>query len=165
MHFLRKGYAIATAAIALGLFAPIAVADDITFTFTCQAVGNGTPEPLGDREGHGISMSQTSCHANSGPVSGGVLTGTIVWEWDKTSGILLSGGGIVRKPGSTVAYTLAEGKIALVIADGKVTGAEASGRGTYVLAIGGAASLAGKSFTYTSKSSGPGQSQLDVKVE
>src|SRR6516162_7897914 len=70
-------------AIAFAAFAPNAVAQDNTITGTCQAVGaNGAPEPLGDRDGHGISVGQISCHIDSGPLKDGIATGTYIWEWD-----------------------------------------------------------------------------------
>ena len=58
-----------------------------------------------------------------------------------------------------------DGKISLTVTDGKVTGWTGSGRNTYELATGSAASLAGKSTTYTAKSTGPGQFTMEVKVE
>ena len=58
-----------------------------------------------------------------------------------------------------------EGKLALTMVEGKVTGWTASGRGTYPIATGSAASLAGKSFTWTIKSAGPGQFTMEDKVE
>jgi hypothetical protein len=58
MNTLLKASGIATAAAfaAFAAFAPGAVAQEISKSL-CQAVGaNGAPEPLGDREGHGISV-------------------------------------------------------------------------------------------------------------
>ena len=52
---------IATAAIALAAVMPSAIAQESTFTYTCQTVGTAPPEPLGDREGHAISVSEVSC--------------------------------------------------------------------------------------------------------
>ena len=165
MHYLLNVCGIATAAVAFAAFAPSAVAQQNTFTFTCQDVGISPPEPLGDREGHSISVGQFSCRIDSGPMSGGVGTGTVTWEWDKTNAVLLSGSAVLRKPGATEVEVYTGGKIALTMADGKVTGFTASGRGSYPMAIGGAASLAGKSFTWTAKSTGPGQFEGDHKAE
>jgi hypothetical protein len=169
MHCLSKnllkisGIAAATAFAA---FAPDAVAQEITTTGTCQAVGaNGAPEPLGDREGHGISISQSSCHIDSGPMKDGILTGTDIFEWDGPNAVLVSGSGIARKPGATVVYVETQGKLALMMADGKVTGSAASARGTNVVATGSAASMAGKAYTVTSKPIGPGQFTFEAKTE
>jgi hypothetical protein len=158
--------AVATAAIALGAFAPSAFAQETTVTATCQAVGGGAPEPLGDREGHSISVGQVSCRVDDGLMSGGVLSGTDIWEWDSPNAVMLSNSGVIRKPGTTVVYVETAGKLALTMADGKVTGWTASGRATYAMATGSAASLAGKSFTYTAKPTGPaGQFTSESKKE
>ncbi len=129
----------------------------------CHAVGNSPPEPLGDREGHSISVGEITCRVEGGPGDGGVLTGTTIYEWDKTSGVLLSGVGVTRKPGATSAFQHTEGKIALVVADGKVTGSTGTGRGRYTMATGAAASFAGKTYSYSFRSAGPGQFVVDVK--
>jgi hypothetical protein len=165
MRSLPSICGIATALIALSATAPSAVAQENTDTLTCQAIGwgNGPSEPLGDREGHGISVGEYSCRVDSGPMSGGVSTGTSIWEWDGTNAVLLSDSGVIRKPGSTLVYRSTEGKLALTMADGKVTGFTASLKGQQQLATGSAASLAGKPFTLTSKSTGPSQWTVEVK--
>ena len=153
-------------AIAFAAFAPAAVAQEITSTGTCQAVGlNGAPEPLGDREGHGISVGQISCHIDSGPMKDGIVTGTDILEWDGPNAVLVSEHGVVRKPGATLVYVETQGKIALTMADGKVTGWTAWAKGTNVVATGSAASLAGKSYTTMAKPTGPGQFTFEAKTE
>ena len=154
---------IATA-IAFAAFAPSAVAQDTTSTGTCQGVGaNGAPEPLGDREGHGISITQVSCHVDSGPMKDGILTGTDIWEWDGPNATLISSSGIIRKPGATLVFLETQGKLTLTMADGKVTGWAATAKGTNAVATGSAASMAGKSYTVTSKPTGPGQFTFEAK--
>jgi hypothetical protein len=165
MHYLMNVCGIATATIALAAAASSAVAQENTFTLTCQDVGGGAPEPLGDREGHSILANDYSCRADSGPLSGGVWTGRDIWEWDKTNAALVSGNGVVRKPGATVVYQHTAEKSALTMTDGKVTGFAGAGRGSLAMAIGSAASLAGKSYTFTAKSTGPGQFTVEIKVE
>jgi hypothetical protein len=165
MHYLLNVCRIATAAIALAAAAPSAVAQENTFTLTCQDVGGGAPEPLGDREGHSILANDYSCRADSGLLSGGVWTGRAIWEFDRTTAVLISNTGVVRKPGATVVYQDTAAKLALTMTDGKVTGFASSGRGSYLMAIGSAASLAGKSYTWTEKSSGAGQFTVELKVE
>ena len=49
--------------------------------------------------------------------------------------------------------------------DGKVTGFTGSGKGTAVVATGSAASMAGKSDTWTAKSTGMGQFSVEDKLE
>ena len=154
-----------TSTVAFALLALSASGQENSFKFSCQSIGSSPPEPIGDREGHSISSGEVSCRAEGGPLIGGVMTGTSMYEWDKGSGIMLSGSGIVRKPGATTAYRINEAKIALIMTDGKVTGSASSGKGVYTMATGSAASLAGKSFTYSTRTTAPGQFTLDVKVE
>jgi len=164
MHYLNV-CGVATFVIALAAAAPNAVAQENSLKYTCQDVGNFALEPLGDREGHAISVGQFSCRAVSGPMSGALLTGSIIWEWDKTNAVLVSGSGVVRKPGATAVYQDQEGKLALTMADGKVTGFIATGRVSYRVGAGEAAALAGKSFAFTAKSTGPGQYEIEDKAE
>jgi hypothetical protein len=129
----------------------------------CHSVGSSAPEALGDRDGHAISTGQITCRVEGGPGDGGVLTGTTIYEWDKGSAVMLSGIGITRKPGAITAYQHIDGKQSLVMADGKVTGATGSGRGRYTMATGAAASMAGKTYSYTFSTTGPNQFVVDVK--
>ena len=167
MHSHLKVWGVATAAITLLAISPAALAQESTFTSTCQEIGSGAPAPRGDREGDLISVEQDRCHVDSGPLIGSVLVEAIIWEWNKTktNAVLLSGSGVIRKPGSTVAFQITEGKLAVTITDGKVTGATSSGRGNDGVATGGAASLAGKSYTWSAKSTGRLQFVLDVAIE
>ena len=150
-------------AIAFAAFAPNAVAQEITYTWTCQDVGTGAPEALGDREGHSISIDVASCHSETEPMSGAVLTGTTIWEWNGPNAVLLSSNGVIRKPGATVVYQNTGGSLALTMTDGKVTGFTASGKGDEKLATGSLAALAGKPYTWTAKPAGPGQFTIEVK--
>jgi hypothetical protein len=113
MHNLARFSGTAAAAIAFAAFAPGAVAQDNTGTRTCQFIGSNVPEPLGDREGHSIQISQASCHIDSGPISDAIMTTTDIWEWDGTNAVLLSGSGIARKPGATLVVVATGGKLAL----------------------------------------------------
>jgi hypothetical protein len=82
MHNLPRFSSAAAAGIAFAVFAPSALAQENTTVWSCQDVGASQPEPLGDREGHSISVSHDSCRTDSGPLAGSVETGTSVWEWD-----------------------------------------------------------------------------------
>jgi hypothetical protein len=155
---------IVTAAIALSASAPVATAEDLTMTLTCQNVGASPLEPLGDRDGHAISVAETSCRIDSGPMSGGVVTAQDIWEWDKTDAVLLSASGVIRKPGATVVFRDNEGKLSPTISDGKVTGWTAAARGSFPLATGDAAALSGRSYTLTARPTGPaGQFTAEMK--
>lgn len=131
----------------------------------CQAVGGGAPEALGDREGHAIAAGTYSCRVEGGPGDGGIVTGTAIFEWDKGQAVLLSGMGINRKPGAVSAYQHLEGKQSLVMTDGKVSGFTGSGRGRYTLATGSMAAMAGKTYSFTFSSTGPGQFTVDLKSD
>ena len=55
--------------------------------------------------GHSIVVSQVSCHVDSGPMKGGVLSGADLWEMDNANGDMISGSGVVRQPsGIAMAY-------------------------------------------------------------
>jgi len=165
MDFLRNVCGLASAAVVFAAFAPSAVAQDKVARFVCQNVGSFAPEPLGDREGHSISIAQFSCRVVAGPMSGGVMSGMILWEWDKGSAVLVSGDGVVRKPGSTVVYQDVDGKLALTMTEGKVTGFTASGHVKFPIATGDGASLAGKSWAWTTTSTGPDQFEIEDTIE
>jgi hypothetical protein len=165
MRYLFNLTGIAIASTAIIAFAPRTFAQEVTYTITCQDVGAGTPEPLGDREGHTIAIYEGSCRADSGPLSGAIWTGRDIFEWNGPNAVLVSGNGVVRKPGATVVYQSTGGQLSLTMADGKVTGWTASGKGTNVVATGSAASLAGKPYTWTAKPAGPGLSTFEVKQE
>jgi len=120
-------------------------------------------DALADREGHSLLVGEYSCRADSGPLSGGVWTATDIWEFNGTNAVLVTGYGVIRKPGATAVYRDTEGRLALTMTDGKVTGLTASGRGHWRLATGGSASLAGKSYTFAAKSAGPGRFAVEIK--
>ena len=166
MHSLLNVCGIATAAIALAAVAPsAAVAQDNTFTLACQNIGGGAAEPLGDRADHSIFVNDYSCRFDSGPMKGGVSTANAILEFDGPNAVVVSGNGVVRAPGATVVYQEAGGKVALTMTDGKVTGFTASGQGSFRMATGSAASLAGKSYTFATKSTGQGQFAVEITVQ
>jgi hypothetical protein len=136
-----------------------------TARLLCHSIGNSPAEPLGDRDGHAVAVGQFTCRTEGGSLDGGLLTGVTIWEYDKTNAVSLSGNGLTRKPGAYAAYEQTEGKLALTLSDGKVTGFTGMGRGRYTLATGAAAALTGKSYSFTFRSTGPGQFVVDVKVE
>lgn len=153
------------AAIVFLAFGPEAGAQETSTKYICQAVGAGAPEALSDRDHHLISTDQTSCRVDSGPMSGGVLTGMTIWEWNGPNAVLISGNGIVRKGNATVVYVQTEGKIAVTYADGKMTGFTASGKGRIAVATGDAASEAGKVTNWTVAPTGPRQMTVEEQIE
>ena len=110
MHYLVKASGI-VAAVVFAAFSPSAIAQEVS-KFICQAVGaNGAPEPLGDREGHGISVVTASCRNVGGLLDGSLTTGQEIWEWDGTNAKMLLESGVIRKPGAMATYELTEGNL------------------------------------------------------
>ena len=128
----------------------------------CNSVGYNPSQPLGDQKGHSISAAQFSCRVEGGPLDGGLVTGGSIWEWHKSNAVLLSGMGVTRKPGTTLAWTQLGGKMSLIMSDGKVAGVQGSGRGRATLGTGAAAERKGKAYSFTFKTVGPGQFVVDV---
>jgi hypothetical protein len=157
-------YGIGIAALAL-VYAPAFAQSGETFKLHCHGVGYAPPEPLGDRKGHSISVPEYTCRVEGGPSDGGVTTGTGIWEWHGANAVLLSGMGVTRKPGVTLAYRINKENGALVMSDGKVTGFAGSGSGRYTMATGAAAALKGKPFSFTFKTTDPHQFVVDVTNE
>jgi hypothetical protein len=153
---------VIASAIALLALMPSAIAQESHAKIVCQNIGPASsgPEPVGDRAGHGISVTQQSCRIDSGPWSGTVLTGTATWEWDGPNAVLISGGDVARKAGATAVSVLTEGKLALTMTDGKVTGWMATGKGRWMVG-----EMAGKSFTFTSKPTSRDEWETDAAVE
>jgi hypothetical protein len=164
MRNVLKAWGIVTA-IAFAAFAPSAGAEELSFKLICQDVGAFSPEPVGDHEGHMMSVDRYSCRMETGPMSGAVVTGSDVTDWDKGVGVEVLGDAAVRKPGGFGVIQDTEGKIALTITDGKVIGFTGSGKVHWVVATGSAAPLAGKTFSYTLKSTGAGQWEADATSE
>jgi hypothetical protein len=141
--------------IALALAVPSAAAQEVHGHILCRAVGAFTPEQLGDREGHALSIGQSSCQVTEGPVADAVQTETNMWEWDGPKATELSGYGVARKPGATFAFQHTDGTLELTMTDGKPSGWTASGHGIVTLATGSWASLNGKKYEWTGKGTGP----------
>lgn len=153
-------------ALTVGALSPASFAQaSIAYRALCQNSGTSPLEPIGDRDGHSISVIQQSCRIEGGPMDAAILTGTIVYEWDKANGTGLAGQAIARKGGAAVVLQLGDFKNTLTMTDGKVTGFLGTGQGTYKLATGAAAVLAGKTFIYIARPSAPGQYVIDFKVE
>jgi hypothetical protein len=96
--FLRFSGLAATTLI-FAAFAQSAIAQEV-MKFSCQVVGgSGTPEPLGDREGHNITVLTASCRSAGGVLDGALTTAQEIWEWDGTNAKMLLESGVIRKPG------------------------------------------------------------------
>lgn len=140
-----------SSAVLLALATP-ARADNV---FDCQDVGNSAPETISEQQA--LIVDTFSCRVTSGPMAGALMTGTIAWDVTKGVGNLVSGTGVIRKPGSLVVYKDGDGTLNLTMNDkGQPTGFTGNGTATWVFATGEAASYKGKVFNWTAKSNGPG---------
>jgi len=135
------------------------------FRSTCQGIGVSSPEPLGDREGHALSVAPFSCVIQGGVLDGSVTSGTNVWELDKGAGVGVTGNGVIRKPGMLVLYVVTDGSYALTMAEGKVTGFSGTAKGFYKLATGSASSLSGKAYTAKFRNIERGQFVIETTVD
>jgi hypothetical protein len=142
---------VTTAAMALAAFAPSAVAQEIVVQWACQPIAAGLPEPLGDREGHAITISEFTCSATSGFMADAIANVMSVWERNGATGVQLSSTGLIGKPGSTMVFRGMGGTLEQTVVDDKLTGWTASGRDLTVLATGTWAPLLGRQATWTAK--------------
>jgi hypothetical protein len=151
-------------AIAMLLLAaiPNANAQTSKFSFPCQTIGSNAPEPLGDRDGHALAVTNFSCHADSGPLSGGVWTATAIWQFDGLKATLVTNNGVIRNPDGVAVFQDTQGTLTLVMANGKVTGWTANGEGHWSMATGNVANLADKSYTFAAKSITPVQFEVEI---
>lgn len=167
MNVLSQFLLVAAPTIILIGGVPQASAQETTLSFSCNNVGAlQAREPLGDKEGHAISVGEYSCRAESAPLEGGVWTETILWEWNKNDAAIVQSAGVIRKPGATTVVEFTKGSVSLSATDGKMTGVTGSGQGVFPIAVGDAAGLAGKTWTYTVKATTPpAQFSLIMKLD
>ena len=64
---------------------------------TCQIIGANAREPVGDRDGHYLTVVQYSCRNDGGPADGTITPGTVLWVSDKMASALVAGTGVLRK--------------------------------------------------------------------
>ena len=109
-----------------------------------------------------MAVYDVTCKVVEGQPVGGVSTGKVIVELDNTHSTLIAGGGNLRSPGSVVVFENVKESGDAIVADGKVTGFASSGQGKIVWASGDAASAVGKSYSYTTRLTGPGQSVVET---
>jgi len=90
-----------------------------------------------------------------GPLDGSVVTQNTLWDNDRGTVTILSADGVARKVGGTAVYKVTAGTLTYVMQDGKPVGWTAAGKGAYTLATGNMAALAGKSYSWTARSTSP----------
>ena len=139
-----------------------AQAQPLTYRLACNNHGPNWAEPVGDREGHTVQVAEGNCVVQGGPLDGAVLVQQSIWEFDKGTGTMLSSHGVNRKPGAMAAYTNTAGTLTFQMADGRITGWTASGKGRSTMASGMASALAGKTYSWTARPTGPRTYVIDV---
>ena len=152
MHTVARISSAALAAAVLAVLASTAVAQEATSVWTCLPVGASEQAPVGDREGHLLTVSVGTCQITGGLLAGGVSTTTNIWQWDGPKATLVATTGVIRKPGATVVYSNVTGNLANTMDGDKVTGLTGSGTHKFLLGTGSWAPLTGKSDTWTVKS-------------
>lgn len=165
MHHAMRILNLAAVVALTTLSANVPAQTGVVLKGTCQDVGVSARETLGDRDGHVIQVGQYSCRNEGGATDGTIMTGMVIWEWDKGSGVMVVGNGLARRPGAIAVYQNSEGKISLTMTDGKVTGVTGTAKGIYKTATGSMASLAGKSFTSTFHTIPGGQFVIETTVD
>jgi hypothetical protein len=100
-----------------------------------------------------------------GLLKGSVYTGSNVTEWDGTTGKYVSGNAVTRAAGGMLVTTITGGTLEYIMKDGKPVGVISSGTGQAAIATGSAAPYAGRSFKFSSKTTGLNQFNIDVTYE
>ena len=151
------------ALLALALVAPAALAGGSTSHFTCRVTSTSRLDRLGS-EGQPAELSQFTCRVRGGLLDGFVATGTNIWEPAPASAVLIGSLVVARKAEAAVVYEVQQATRRLAAADGQARRWHGAGRGTYKLATGSAAALAGKSFHSVARDDGPGAFTIDATV-
>lgn len=139
----------------LGVVGSVGVAHaDTIGRYECNVFGVSTPEPIGDRAGHGLASYQFSCVGVDGLLKGAVYSATHVSEWAGPEGKLLLVGGVHRIVGGLAVTQMLEGSASIEMKDGKPVGLTGSGKALVQLAAGSLASLSGKTLKFATKSIG-----------
>ena len=110
MRHLLNVCGIATAAIALATVDAQRHRARDYFHIHVSDVGNARPSLSEIERAMRSQEYRRQVVAWTQPVCRRRSTGTIIWEWDKTNGVLVSGNGVIRKPGSTVVFRSSRGK-------------------------------------------------------
>jgi hypothetical protein len=129
--------------------------------YECNIVGIGSPEPLGDRAGHGLLSYQFSCYGVDGILKGAVYSAIHVSEWDGPQGNFLLAGGVHRLAGGFAVTQMMDGTATVIMKDGKPAGVTGSGNAIFKLGSGTLAALSGKAVKFTSRSTGANRFELE----
>jgi hypothetical protein len=153
--------------VAFGLALAAGAALGQSWKANCTNIGASNPEPLGDREGHAVSVANSVCIIEGGPFHGAVSTQSVVWEMDAAKGLftLVAGDGVTRRPGTMSVYRNTAGTLTPIMKDGKPAGWTTSGTSVMTVAVGEAAPLKGKTISWTGQATGPRTYVIESKVD
>ena len=155
-NFLRFS-SLAAAALAFSALGPRAGAQELRNHDLCRQTSTDSLEQLGDREDHRLNSGMDSCETVEGVTKGAIWTSYIMWEWDGPKAKELAGWAVGRKAGATqTCQDIPEkGTNELIMTDGKVTGWTASGQCVVTMGTGDFASMAGKTWYWNARPTGP----------
>lgn len=160
MASARRGAALALAAL---LAAPAGVAAASTSYFDCRVTSVAQLDHLG-RAGQPAELSQFTCRVRGGLLDGFVATGTNIWEPSTDGDVLVGSIVVARRGDSTVVYEVEQASRRPAAGEHRGGVRQGTGRGTYKLATGAAAPLAGKSFHSIARSDGPGAFTIEAVI-
>lgn len=150
-------------ALAIALAASLAAAEGATSHFACRVTSTAPLWRLG-RSGQDAELSQFTCRVSGGLLDGFVATGTNIWEPARGREVLLGSIVVLRKGDSAVVYEVQRATRKLVEKAHGGPRWEGAGHGTYKLATGSAAALAGKTFHTIARREGPDTFSIDATV-
>jgi hypothetical protein len=109
--------------------------------FECSQIGVPSQTPIGDKEGHVISVADYACFGVEGVIKDAVYTGRSAVEMNGTEGKYILAGGVFRAKDGVAAVQLIEGTWAGTMKDGKLTWVKSTGKAEAKLAAGSLSSL------------------------
>jgi len=159
---MRRRMMVIVIGSALGLIAANESAQaGLLARYECNVIGPSIPEPIGDRSGHNLAVTQFSCLAVEGEMKGAVYTATNVAEWDGPKAVYQFAGGVHRIAGGFAVTQMTEGGATVIMKDGQPVGSEGAGKAVIKYAAGTLAAYAGKPVAFTNKSAGLGHFILE----
>jgi hypothetical protein len=159
---IRTAVASAVALVALG--APLSTVAGAKYHSDCRVVDTTKLEHFGN-EGQAAEMTHFTCRITGGLLDGFVVHGTNIWEPKKGGERSLLGSlAFAQKAGSTIVYEVNQGGRKFPTSKDSSVRWESASLGSFRLATGSAAPLAGKSFSSVARYTGPGTFIIDNMI-
>ena len=153
------------AALALAVpLAPAANAATTGFIFHCRVTNVAQLDHLG-REGQAAELSQFTCHVHGGVLDGFSVSGTNIWELATDGAVLLGSIAVAHRADATLVYEVEQATRRSATGAGRSAKWQGTGRGTYKLATGSVAALAGKTFHTMARYEAPDAFTIETVVE